>query len=184
MATWVCMRFNAAVARALSVCPFWGVVAMTATGFCRFTMFNERYGINSRKTIMTVSYSYVDSQWQGVTYTTGDNSDDPEADYQTGQDQHKNGDLGIYTFWYCSCQVCPSRKVVTMTATVFCQFTMDNERIGISSRRTILTGKSLYLDCEKQAGTVWTGDISNDPTLIISSVRNNTRMATRVCTFQ
>ena len=45
--------------------------------------------------IMTVRYSYVDSWAQAETYTMGDNSNDPEADHRTGQDQHRNGHLGI-----------------------------------------------------------------------------------------
>ena len=163
MATWVFVRCNAAVARAISVFHFWTVVKITATGLCRFTMFNERCATNPRKTNMTVSYSCVDSRWQGETYTTGDNSDDPEADHLTDEDQHKMDHLGMLTFGYWCCPVCPFRKVLTMTATGFCQLTMDNEIIGISSRLTILTGKYLYLGCEAQGGPFWTGDNSNDP---------------------
>ena len=81
MATWVFVRCNAAVARAISVFHFWTVVKITATGLCRFTMFNERCATNPRKTNMTVSYSCLDGWAQAGTYATGDNGNDPKADH-------------------------------------------------------------------------------------------------------
>ena len=61
-------------------------------------MDNEIYGINSRPMILTGKYSYLDGEAQAGTFGTCDNSNDPGADHLTGQDQHKDGHLGIYVF--------------------------------------------------------------------------------------
>ena len=77
------------------MCHFWPVVTMTATGFCQLTMDKERYGMTSRLPILTGNYLYLDGEAHAGTFSTGDNSNDPDGDRLTGQDQHRNGHLGI-----------------------------------------------------------------------------------------
>ena len=46
---------------------------------------------------MPGNYSYLDGETQAGTFWAGDNSNDPDADHLTSQNQHKkNGHLGIY----------------------------------------------------------------------------------------
>ena len=46
--------------------------------------------------ILTGKYSILDGEVQAGTFGTGDNSNDPDADHLTGQDQRKNGHVAIY----------------------------------------------------------------------------------------
>ena len=106
---------------------------------------NERYGINSRLTIvMPVSFSYVDSWALPGTYTTGDNSNYVEADHLTGQGQHEDGHLGTYVLVLLLpglyTRVSVLGTVEKISATGFCQIAMKNEICGKTSRRKIQTG--------------------------------------------
>ena len=58
-------------------------------------MDKERYGMTSRLPILTGNYLYLDGKAQAGNFWTGNNSNDPDADRLTGQDQHRNEHLGI-----------------------------------------------------------------------------------------